>query len=136
MLCLGSGAAAPVARAALHKKSNSWFRMNRNRQGIFPLPPGEDEGEGMRYSSTTCSDCVSPNRRAAHHFVEAIISSPHLASPGGRGTHHRDFLCKAASTSERAGTEPCTLREFLLYFVRLGSFGFGGPIALLKGGSG
>src|SRR5438477_5282094 len=25
---------------------------------------------------------------------------------------------------------PCTLREFLAYFVRLGAFGFGGPIAL------
>jgi chromate transporter len=27
-------------------------------------------------------------------------------------------------------TEPCTLRELLLYFLRLGTFGFGGPIAL------
>ena len=27
-------------------------------------------------------------------------------------------------------TAPCTLREFLGYFVRLGTFGFGGPIAL------
>src|SRR5437773_2949304 len=27
-------------------------------------------------------------------------------------------------------TAPCTLREFLTYFVRLGTFGFGGPIAL------
>ena len=27
-------------------------------------------------------------------------------------------------------TTPCTLREFLGYFVRLGTFGFGGPIAL------
>ncbi len=27
-------------------------------------------------------------------------------------------------------TVPCTMREFLLYFLRLGSFGFGGPIAL------
>src|SRR3954451_20421625 len=25
---------------------------------------------------------------------------------------------------------PCTMREFLLYFLRLGTFGFGGPIAL------
>jgi chromate transporter len=33
----------------------------------------------------------------------------------------------AAPTSE---TVPCTLREFLTYFVRLGTFGFGGPIAL------
>ncbi|MFI5393997.1 MAG: chromate transporter [Candidatus Binatia bacterium] len=33
----------------------------------------------------------------------------------------------AATTSE---TVPCTLRELLTYFVRLGTFGFGGPIAL------
>src|SRR4030095_10201452 len=25
---------------------------------------------------------------------------------------------------------PCTLQDFLLYFLRLGTFGFGGPIAL------
>ena len=27
-------------------------------------------------------------------------------------------------------TVPCTLRQFLAYFLRLGTFGFGGPIAL------
>src|SRR5712691_1785072 len=27
-------------------------------------------------------------------------------------------------------TVPCTMREFLLYFLSLGTFGFGGPIAL------
>ena len=32
-----------------------------------------------------------------------------------------------AATSE---TVPCTLGEFLWYFVHLGAFGFGGPIAL------
>ncbi len=30
----------------------------------------------------------------------------------------------------RGETVPCTMREFLLYFLRLGAFGFGGPIAL------
>src|SRR5918911_900990 len=25
---------------------------------------------------------------------------------------------------------PCTMRQFLLYFLKLGTFGFGGPIAL------
>src|SRR6266436_2738930 len=34
----------------------------------------------------------------------------------------------AAGTT--SATAPCTLREFLTYFVRLGTFGFGGPIAL------
>ncbi|MFN7698842.1 MAG: chromate transporter [Deltaproteobacteria bacterium] len=29
-----------------------------------------------------------------------------------------------------SGLVPCTLREFALYFLRLGTFGFGGPIAL------
>src|SRR5215813_5104895 len=29
-----------------------------------------------------------------------------------------------------ADTVPCTLQEFLLYFLQLGTFGFGGPIAL------
>ncbi len=32
---------------------------------------------------------------------------------------------------ENSRTVPCTLREFLLYFLRLGTFGFGGPIALV-----
>ena len=30
----------------------------------------------------------------------------------------------------RSETVPSTLRELLLYFVHLGTFGFGGPIAL------
>ncbi len=32
--------------------------------------------------------------------------------------------------STSAVTAPCTLQEFLLYFLRLGALGFGGPIAL------
>jgi chromate transporter len=28
------------------------------------------------------------------------------------------------------GTAACSLRQFLLYFLHLGTFGFGGPIAL------
>ena len=32
--------------------------------------------------------------------------------------------------AEAPGTEPCSLRELLGYFLRLGTFGFGGPIAL------
>lgn len=34
------------------------------------------------------------------------------------------------SPSASVDTVPCTLQEFLLYFLRLGTFGFGGPIAL------
>lgn len=32
--------------------------------------------------------------------------------------------------SEAAKTTPCSLRQFLVYFLYLGTFGFGGPIAL------
>ena len=35
-----------------------------------------------------------------------------------------------AAPDAASGTLPCTMREFLLYFLRLGTFGFGGPIAL------
>src|SRR5205823_12113386 len=35
-----------------------------------------------------------------------------------------------AAIRSASGTVPCTMREFLLYFLRLGTFGFGGPIAL------
>jgi len=34
------------------------------------------------------------------------------------------------TTPASHATEPCTLRELLLYFLRLGAFGFGGPVAL------
>jgi chromate transporter len=34
------------------------------------------------------------------------------------------------ATEAAAVVMPCTLREFLSYFLRLGTFGFGGPIAL------
>ncbi len=37
----------------------------------------------------------------------------------------------AASVAEIPTTVPCSLRAFLLYFLRLGTFGFGGPIALV-----
>src|SRR3982751_5544076 len=36
----------------------------------------------------------------------------------------------ADSTEAQPDTVPCTMPEFLLYFLRLGTFGFGGPIAL------
>ncbi|HZR46509.1 MAG TPA: chromate transporter [Candidatus Manganitrophaceae bacterium] len=36
----------------------------------------------------------------------------------------------AASSIGTTELRPCTLRELLVYFVRLGTFGFGGPIAL------
>src|SRR3981081_1900908 len=35
-----------------------------------------------------------------------------------------------ATSTPTLQTVPCTLREFLLYFLRLGALGFGGPIAL------
>src|SRR6266478_3372892 len=36
----------------------------------------------------------------------------------------------ASSVEPGSETVPCTMRELLLYFLRLGTFGFGGPIAL------
>src|SRR6266404_4338471 len=36
----------------------------------------------------------------------------------------------SSSVEPGSATVPCTMREFLLYFLRLGTFGFGGPIAL------
>src|SRR5260370_24926729 len=35
-----------------------------------------------------------------------------------------------SANSTKTGAVPYSLRNFLLYFVRLGTFGFGGPIAL------
>ena len=35
------------------------------------------------------------------------------------------------SEPEEPDTVPCTLRQFLFYFLRLGTLGFGGPIALV-----
>src|SRR4030081_775041 len=35
-----------------------------------------------------------------------------------------------ATSTPTSQTVPCTLRELLLYFLRLGALGFGGPIAL------
>src|SRR6267142_6081916 len=35
-----------------------------------------------------------------------------------------------ATSTPASQTMPCTLRELLLYFLRLGTLGFGGPIAL------
>src|SRR2546423_11966930 len=36
----------------------------------------------------------------------------------------------ASAAAPAEATEPCTMRELLLYFLSLGTFGFGGPIAL------
>ena len=41
-----------------------------------------------------------------------------------------DRATDTAAIQPESGTVPCTMREFLLYFLRLGTFGFGGPIAL------
>src|SRR5258705_7683718 len=37
---------------------------------------------------------------------------------------------RGATSTPTSQTVPCTMREFLLYFLRLGPAGFGGPIAL------
>ncbi len=48
-----------------------------------------------------------------------------MASGGDPGATEQ-----ARSSPAGEPTVPCTIREFLLYFLRLGTFGFGGPIAL------
>src|SRR5262249_55785857 len=39
-------------------------------------------------------------------------------------------MAEGPATPDGTETVPCTLRELLGYFLRLGTFGFGGPIAL------
>jgi chromate transporter len=39
-------------------------------------------------------------------------------------------IAAAGPAGEPAAVVPCTLGQFLWYFVRLGALGFGGPIAL------
>jgi len=39
-------------------------------------------------------------------------------------------MAEGPATPDGTETVPCTLRELLRYFLRLGTFGFGGPIAL------
>src|SRR5436309_6388823 len=50
-----------------------------------------------------------------------------LTAGAKRGTESATTVGSIPPASE---TVPCTMREFLLYFLRLGTFGFGGPIAL------
>src|SRR5882757_3520467 len=49
-----------------------------------------------------------------------------MADPTASPTRATD----PAASQPASETVPCTMREFLLYFLRLGTFGFGGPIAL------
>jgi chromate transporter len=41
-----------------------------------------------------------------------------------------DMATSVAASGAAMDTAPCTVREFLFYFLRLGTVGFGGPIAL------
>src|SRR5260370_26845 len=44
--------------------------------------------------------------------------------------HHVGCTVRGTNMAESFPVQPCTMRELLLYFLRLGTFGFGGPIAL------
>src|SRR5712692_11643926 len=51
-----------------------------------------------------------------------------LTAPVKRAT---DAAAKSADPMQPASdTVPCTMQQLLVYFLRLGTFGFGGPIAL------
>ncbi len=52
-----------------------------------------------------------------------------MTSEGNPGLHANEQTPATVEASAPA-CMPCSLREFLLYFIRLGTFGFGGPIAL------
>src|SRR5207344_2898778 len=49
---------------------------------------------------------------------------PRHAAEGG------EMMQAAAAAAPTSDTVPCTLRDLLQYFLWLGTFGFGGPIAL------
>ena len=50
-----------------------------------------------------------------------------VSVPGGSSS---PLLTPAESAAGDVAVVPCTILQFLLYFLRLGTFGFGGPIAL------
>src|SRR5882724_9721577 len=52
-----------------------------------------------------------------------------MADPEVTAAEVRDATGSSPAQAD-GETVPCTMREFLLYFLHLGTFGFGGPIAL------
>src|SRR4029077_9531245 len=55
----------------------------------------------------------------------SIAMADNETSPG-----HTEVPATAEAAAAVPETVPCTLGELLVYFLRLGTFGFGGPIAL------
>ena len=54
-----------------------------------------------------------------------------MADANAKTKRANDSAAKSAAPLQPASeTVPCTIRQLLLYFLRLGTFGFGGPIAL------
>lgn len=59
------------------------------------------------------------------------LKRPSLTFPPSRGTTQTVMSQQAKPLAADPDPVPFTLRELLLYFLRLGTFGFGGPIALV-----
>src|ERR671931_36885 len=53
-----------------------------------------------------------------------------MAGPTATPKRAADAAARSAQPLPPSGNVPCTMRQLLFYFLRLGTFGFGGPIAL------
>ena len=77
-------------------------------------------------ASTTSSPASAWPTPATRIASRAAAPSSTTSTSTFEGNEHDH-----AGRRRQARTSPCSLRELVLYFLRLGTFGFGGPIALV-----